>query len=269
MARSMSPVAMHASGRVRPSFHPPAPPNQSYAQRFHARHIASANTGSGVAQHSRPLFGKISSTSTPSAAWSARRCSIVRPLVLRRTSSGSMRLRMCRSCSGRSNDCWAWTVGVAAPRLTSCGRLPSVIIHSEPSSWRSRRGMRSRYSGSMWSARYVDGSWAWQSADDQVELVRIVRAGRTAPAGGAGRLLPPCVLRGFRDRHRSSQSVMPACRMYAPRSPRLRPEQTRPRMTGSRISGGRRATAVAVAVLPAASVHVAVRVNDGPHMIVR
>ena len=40
------------------------------------------------------------------------------------------------------------TVGVDAPRLTSCGRLPSVITHSEPSSRRSTRGIRPRYWGS-------------------------------------------------------------------------------------------------------------------------
>ena len=144
--------------------------------------MASANTGSGVAQHSRPLFGKISSMSMPSRAWSARRSSIVSPLLLRRSSSGSMRLWMWRLCSGFSNDCCSCTVAVFAPRLTSCGRLPSVIIHSEPSSRRSMRGMRSRNCGSMYSARYVLGSWAWQSAETMKYLSGIVGAGGARPA---------------------------------------------------------------------------------------
>ena len=78
---------------------------------------------------------------------------MVSPLVLRRTSSGSMRAGECRLSSARSNDWRSWTVASDLPRLTSWGRLPSVMMYSEPSSRRSTWGMRWRNSGSMWSAR--------------------------------------------------------------------------------------------------------------------
>ena len=76
-----------------------------------------------------------------------------------------MRAGEWRLSSARSNDWRSCTVASISPRLTSWGRLPSVMIHSEPSSRRSTWGMRSRNSGSMYSARYGAGSWAWQSAD--------------------------------------------------------------------------------------------------------
>ena len=104
--------------------------------------MASANTGSGVAQHSRPLFGKINSTSTPSAVWSASRSSTVRPVAFRNTSSGSIFEPQWRFSP------FAFATDSSDGR-TSIGRLPSVTDQRDPSGLTSRRGMRSRYSGSM------------------------------------------------------------------------------------------------------------------------
>ena len=128
--------------------------------------MASANTGSGVAQHSRPLFGKISSTSMPSARLVGEALLDRQPALVAQDVLGlHARLDVAVVLGLLERLLGLHRRPSAAPRLTSCGRLPSVIIHSEPSSRRSMRGMRSRNSARCTRRGTWLGSWAWQSAE--------------------------------------------------------------------------------------------------------
>ena len=100
-----------------------------------------------------PCSGRSARCRCRRARWSAMRSSIVEPALVAQHVLGLHAQPGGGGCrSAFSNDCCSCTVAVFSPRLTSCGRLPSVIIHSEPSSRRSMCGMRSRNSASMYSA---------------------------------------------------------------------------------------------------------------------
>ena len=156
-------------------------------QRFHCRHMAMAKTGSGVAQHSSPRLGNISSASTPSAALSARRCSTVRPLVLRSTSSSSSGANA--APADRGPDCTRLGVGrgpTHALRPVALGDQPlrPVRPHLHMRQALAEFGLDVRSDSQA-------GSTAWVSAENMKYLAGVPRARRSRPACRTRRLAPP------------------------------------------------------------------------------
>ena len=135
--------------------------------------------------------------STPSADWSLRRSSMVRPVELRNASSGSMRWEKCRRSPRAS-------ASTASGGLIIIGRLPSVTEYWLPSSRTSRCGMRRQVLGLDVLGEVARGLVRVAVGRHHEVLVRVVWPRGPRPAGWSGCRLPPCVPRRFGDAHLQS-----------------------------------------------------------------